>query len=105
MVEEMESMHKNEMWVLVEILNGRKPIGSNWVFNKKLNTTNQFKKFKARLVVKGYSKVEGVDFGEIFPPIAKLTSVIVLMSLNVTFHLEIDKMDVKTTFLHGGLEK
>jgi hypothetical protein len=57
------------------------------------------------LVAKGYSQVEGVDFGEIFSPIAKLTSIRVLMSLDATFDLEIEQMDVKTTFLHGDLEE
>jgi hypothetical protein len=83
-----------------EILFGRK-----WVFKKKMNATGQVEKFKARLVVKGYSQVEGVDFGEIFSPVAKLTSIRVLMSLAATFDLEIEHMDVKTMFLHGDLEE
>ena len=62
-------------------------------------------KFKARLVEKGYSQVERVDFGEIFSPVAKLTSIRVLMSLVVAFDLEIEQMDVKTMFLHGDLEE
>jgi hypothetical protein len=75
------------------------------VFKKKLNATGQVEKFKARLVAKGYSQVEGFDFGEIFSPVEKLTSIRVLMSLAVKFDLEIEKMDVKTMFLHGDLEK
>jgi hypothetical protein len=60
MVEEMESLHKNDMWDFVELPNGRNPFGRKWVFKKKMNTTRQVQKFKARLVVKGYSQVEGV---------------------------------------------
>jgi hypothetical protein len=101
MVEEMESLHKNETWDLVELPSGRNLIGSKWVFKKNMNATGQVEKFKARLVAKGYSQVEGVDFGEIFSPVAKLTSIRVLMSLAATFDLEIEKMDVKTMFLHG----
>jgi hypothetical protein len=55
--------------------------------------------------VEGYSQVEGVDFGEIVSLVAKLTSIRVLMSLAATFDLEIEQMDVKTTFLHGDLEE
>jgi hypothetical protein len=47
MVEEMESLHKNETWDLVKLPNGRKPIGSKWVFKKKLNAIGQVKKYKA----------------------------------------------------------
>ena len=60
---------------------------------------------KAHLVGKGYSQVEGIDFGEIFSPIAKLTSIIFLLSIAVSFDLEVEQMDVKTTFLHGDLEE
>jgi hypothetical protein len=46
MVEEMESFQKNEMWDLVELPNGRKPLGTKWVFKKTLNIIGQVKKFK-----------------------------------------------------------
>jgi hypothetical protein len=62
MVEEMESLYKNETWDLVKLPSGKNLIGSKWVFKKKMNVAGQVKKFKARLVVKGYSQVEGVDF-------------------------------------------
>eukprot|EP00253_Pinus_taeda_P023034 PITA_23034 len=71
MVDEMESLHKNEAWDLVEFLAGRKPIGSKWVFKKKINVEGKVEKYKARLVAKGYSQVSGIDFGDIFSPFAK----------------------------------
>jgi hypothetical protein len=66
MVEELESFHKNETWDLVELPSVRNLVGRKWVFKKKMNTAGQVKKFKSRLVVKGYSQVQGVEFGEIF---------------------------------------
>ena len=60
---------------------------------------------KDRLVGKGYSQVEGIDFGEIFSPVVKLTSIIFILSIVVAFHLEVEYMDVKTSFLHGDLEE
>ena len=105
MEEELESLRKNYTWDLVAFPGGRKAIGSKWVFKIKTNAIGHVNKFKVWLVAKGYSQVEGVDFGEIFSPIAKLTSIGVLMYLVVAFDLEIEKMDVKTTFLHGYLEE
>eukprot|EP00253_Pinus_taeda_P006534 PITA_06534 len=55
MVDEMACFHKNESWDLVELLAGRKPIGSKWVFEKKTNAEGKVEKYKARLVPKGYS--------------------------------------------------
>ena len=51
----MEALDKNEVWDLVEFPNRRKPIGSKWVFKKKLNAARKVKKYKARLVAKEYS--------------------------------------------------
>jgi hypothetical protein len=101
----MESLHKNETWDLVKLPNGRKLIGSKWVFKKKLNEVGQVEKFKSLLVVKIYPQVKGVNFGEIFSPVTKLTSIRVLMYLVLEVDLETKKMDVNKTFLHGDLEE
>jgi hypothetical protein len=96
MDEEMASLDKND---------GRNPIGNKWVFKNKLNAEGKVEKYKARLVEKGYSQVEGIDFGEIFSPVAKLTSIRFMLSVVVAFDFEVEHMDVNTTFLHGDLEE
>ena len=105
MADEMASLHKNEAWHLVELLAGRKPTGSKWVFKKKTNQKGKVEKYKAQLVAKGYSQVSGIDFGDIFSPVAKVTSIRLLLSVVVSFDFEVEQMDVKTTFLHGDLEE
>jgi hypothetical protein len=105
MVEEIESFHMNETWYFVELPNGRKLIITKWVFKSKFNAIDQVKKYKDRLVVKGYSQVEGFEFGDIFSPIEKLAAIRVMMSLATKFDLKIEKMNVNTTFLHGDLEE
>lgn len=104
MKEEMVALKKNVTWDLVPFLEVHKPIGRKWVFNKKLGPNGSVEKYKACLVVKGNSKVEGIDYGEIFSPIAKLTPIRLLLSLAEGRDLEAEHMDVKTTFLHGDLE-
>lgn len=105
MVDEMASLHKNEAWDLVELPTGRKPIGSKWVFKNKTNAEGKVEKYKARLVAKGYSQVPGIDFGDIFSPVAKVTSIRLLLSVAAAFDFEVEQMDVKTTFLHEDLEE
>ena len=57
------------------------------------------------MVLKGYSQVEGIDYGEILSPIENLASIRFLLSLVASYDLEIEQMDVKTDFLHGDLEE
>jgi hypothetical protein len=62
-------------------------------------------KYKVRLVAKGYSHVERIDFGEIFSPVAKLTSIRFLLYVVVAFDFEVEQMDVNNAFLHEDLEE
>jgi hypothetical protein len=87
----------------IGVSSGRNPIGIKWVFKKKLNAEGKVDKYKSRLVAKGYSQVEGIDFGEIFSHVAKLNSIRFLLSIVVAFDFEVEQMYVKTTFLHGDL--
>ena len=89
----------------MELSAGRKPIGSKWLFKKKTNAKGKVEKYKAQLVEKGYSQVPRIDFGDIFSPVAKVTSIRLLLSVVVAFDFEVEQMDVKTTFLHGDLEE
>eukprot|EP00253_Pinus_taeda_P025674 PITA_25674 len=105
MVDEMASLHKNKAWDLVEFPTGRKPIGSKWVFKKKTNAEGKVEKYKARLVAKGYLEVPGIDFGDIFSPVTKVTSIRLLLSVAATFDFEVEQMDVKKACLRGDLEE
>jgi hypothetical protein len=75
------------------------------VFKKKLNVEGKVEKYKACLVEKGYSQIEGIDFGEFFSSVAKLNSIRLIFSVTPTFDFEVEQMDVKTTILHGDLEE
>ena len=89
MVDEMEFLHKNEAWDLVELLAGRNSIGRKWVFKKKMNVEGKVEKYKARLVAKGYSQVSGIDFGDIFSLASKVTSIILLLYVVAAFNFEV----------------
>ena len=106
MNEEIESLHKNCTWILVEPPKGKKIVGCKWVFKKKEGTSGvENARYKARLVAKGYSQVQGIDFNDIFSPVVKHSSIRVLLELVAMFDLELEHLDVKTTFLHGELDE
>jgi len=75
------------------------------VFKKKTNVEGKVEKYEAQLVEKGYSQVSGIDFGDIFSHIAKVTSIILLLFVVASLDFEVEQMDVKTTFLHRDLEE
>ena len=62
-------------------------------------------KYKARLVVKGYSQREGIDYFDTYSPVTRITSIWVLVALAAVYGLEIHQIDVKTAFLNGELEE
>ena len=81
------------------------PIGCKWIFKRKRCIDGKVETFKARLVEKGYTQKEGVDYEETFSPIAMLKSIHILLSIVACLDYEIWKMDVKMTFLIGYLEE
>lgn len=102
--EEIESIEKNQTWILVDLPVGGKPIGLKWVFKIKRSSDGSINKFKAWLVAKGYVQRHGIDFDEVFPPIARIETIRLLVNLAATNGWEVHHLDVKTSFLHGELK-
>ena len=101
----MDALDQNEAWDPLQLPYRRKVVGNKWLFKKKLNVEGKEEKYKSRQVAKGYSQVEGIDFGEIFYLVAKLIFIRFLLSIDVAFDLEVEQMDVNTMFLHGDIEE
>ncbi|GKV04185.1 hypothetical protein SLEP1_g16379 [Rubroshorea leprosula] len=104
MREEMNSLHKNNTYELVELPKGRKTLKNKWVFKLKKDG-DKIVRYKARLVVKGFSQKKGIDFDEIFSPVVKMSSIHVVLGLAASMNLELEHLDVKTAFLHGDLHE
>ena len=104
MDDKMRSLEKNDTWVLTELPARKRALLNKWVFRIKTKLDDK-RRFKARLVVKGYSQWKGIDYTEIVSPVMKLTSIRILLSIVASENLHLEQMDVKTTFLHGDLDK
>ncbi|KAG8489064.1 hypothetical protein CXB51_017032 [Gossypium anomalum] len=102
---ELDMIHKNETWELVNRPDHQKVIGVKWVFRTKYNADGSLNKYKARLVVKGYSQQYGIDFMETFAPVARLDTIKLLFALAAQKHWKVHQLDVKSAFLNGFLRE
>lgn len=103
--EEIVSIEKNHTWDLVELPTGVKPIGLKWVFKIKRNADGSVIKYKARLVAKGYVQRHGIDYDEVFAPVARIETIRLVIALAASKNWEVHHLDVKTAFLHGELKE
>jgi hypothetical protein len=105
MMAEIESIEKNKTWELTVLPQGVNPIGVKWVFKTKLNENGEVDKYKARLVAKGYAQQYGVDYIEVFAPVARLDTIRLILALAAQNSWSVFQLDVKSAFLHGDLSE
>jgi hypothetical protein len=103
--EEIGSIMENNTWVLSDLPPGCKPLGCKWIFKKKMKVDGTIDKFKARLVIQGFRQKEGIDYFDTYAPVARITTIRLLIALAAIHNLVIHQMDVKTAFLNGDLEE
>jgi hypothetical protein len=104
MKEELNNFKRNEVWELVPRPK-QNVINTKWVFRNKQDEFGVVTKNKARLVGKGYTQVEGLDFGETYAPVARLESIRILLAYATHHEFKLHQMDVKSAFLNGPLQE
>ena len=86
---EMSSLAKNETWELIPRPKDKNIVGNRWIFKLKQNTDGTVNRHKARLVAQGFSQVHGIDYSEVFSPVAKFATIRALLAFANIQDLEI----------------
>lgn len=102
---EYDSIIKNQTWELVDRPHNRKVIDTKWIWRVRYKSDGTLENYNSRLVVQGFSQVEGFDFQETFTPTTKITTIHAIIALATTRRWKIIQMGVELAYLNGYLEE
>ena len=102
--DEVDSLLGNQIQELTELPVGKKALYNKQVYKIK-NEHDGSKRYKARLVVKGFQQKKGIDYSKIFSLVVKMSTIRLVLGMVVVENLHLEQLDVKTIFLHGDLEE
>ncbi|CAI7774075.1 unnamed protein product [Closterium sp. NIES-54] len=103
--DEFQSHMENETWTLTNLPPGRKALDCTWVLRVKTDAEGRLERHKTRLVIKGFQQREGIDFQEVFAPVAKAPTLWLLLAAAAVCGWKVEQMDVKTAFLYGVVDE
>jgi hypothetical protein len=105
MKEELKSIEKNNTWELMHKTVNKRPIDVKWVFKLKMKPNGEIAKYKARLVAKGFLQKQGLDFNEVFAPVARIETIRLVVAIATYKNWSMHQLDVKSAFLNGPLDE
>ncbi|GJR25584.1 putative ribonuclease H-like domain-containing protein [Tanacetum coccineum] len=105
MQEELLQFKLQEVWTLVDLSSGKRAIGTKWVFRNKKDERGIVVRNKARFIAQGYTQEEGIDYDEVFAPVARIEAIRLFLAYASFKDFVVYQMDVKSAFLYGKIEE
>ncbi|GJR12885.1 putative ribonuclease H-like domain-containing protein [Tanacetum coccineum] len=105
MQKELLQFKLQQVWTLIDLPNGKKAIGTKWVYRNKKDERGIVIKNKARLVAQGYTQKEGINYDEVFAPVARIEAIRLFLAYASFKDFVVYQMDVKSAFLYGKIEE
>ena len=102
---ELDSLKAAKTWIVVKRPKDRNVVDSKWVLRLKKDSEGKIDKHKARVVAKGFTQVEGVDYYETFAPVARLASIRTVLAIATRNEWKIDTFDFHSAFLNGEFDE
>ncbi|GJT32229.1 putative ribonuclease H-like domain-containing protein, partial [Tanacetum coccineum] len=105
MQEELLQFKIQKVWILVDLPYGKKAIGTKWVYRNKKDERGVVVRNKARLVSQGHRQEEGIDYDEVFAPVARIEAIRIFLAFASYMGFIVYQMDVKSAFLYGKIDE
>ncbi|KAJ9552015.1 hypothetical protein OSB04_016060 [Centaurea solstitialis] len=105
MQEELLQFVLQHVWDLVDLPRGHRAIGTKWIFRNKKDERGIVIKNKFRLVAQGYTQEEGIDYDDVFAPVARIEAIRLFLAFASFKRFKVYQMDVKSAFLYGKIEE
>ncbi|GJS86185.1 putative ribonuclease H-like domain-containing protein [Tanacetum coccineum] len=105
MQEELLQFKIQKVWILIDLPNGKKAIGTKWVYRNKKDERGVVVRNKARLVAQGHRQEEGIDYDEVFAPVARIEAIRIFLAFASYMGFIVYQMDVKSAFLYGTIDE
>ncbi|XP_076928752.1 putative mitochondrial protein AtMg00820 [Bidens hawaiensis] len=105
MHEELNQFDKLKVCRLVEFPVRKKALDTRWVFRNKQDDTRVIVRNKARIVVRGFHQLEGLDYTEVYAPVARLEAIRILLEYASYMGFTVYQMNVNTAFLYGEVKE
>ncbi|GJT68619.1 zinc finger, CCHC-type containing protein [Tanacetum coccineum] len=105
MQEELLQFKLQKVWILVDLPKGHRAIGTKWVYRNKKDERGIVIRNKARLVAQGHTQEEGIDYDEVFAPVARIEAIRIFLAYASYMGFTVYQMDVKSAFLYGQIEE
>nr|GFC81002.1 putative ribonuclease H-like domain-containing protein [Tanacetum cinerariifolium] len=105
MQEELLHFKIQKVWTLVNCPKGNRPIGTKWVLKNKKDERGIIIRNKARLVAQGHTQEEGIDYDDVFAPVARIEAIRLFLAYASFMGFIVYQMDVKSAFLYGTIDE
>ncbi|GJV55578.1 putative ribonuclease H-like domain-containing protein [Tanacetum coccineum] len=105
MQDELLQFKLQQVWTLVDLPYGKRAIGTKWIYKNKKDERGIVVRNKARLVAQGYTQEEGIDYDEVFAPVARIEAIRLFLAYASFKDFVVYQMDVKSAFLYGKIEE